>query len=86
MFFSLARSIYNHNSVVEHLDEEGKYLLGVVDTPGHHGVGPYTSMVISTHLNPIYEPHECTLCGLPCYGLAIDITFNGFLSDVCIYG
>ena len=48
-------------------------------------VGPYTSVAPSAHSQPTFEPHECTSCGRPCYGISSDVVFSGFLSDVCIW-
>ena len=45
--------------------------------------GPSTSATPSTHSQPTFEPHKCTSCGLPCYGLSLDVVFIGFFSDVC---
>ena len=45
--------------------------------------GPSTSAAPSAHSQPNFEPHECTSCGHPCYGLSSDVSFSGFLSDVC---
>ena len=47
--------------------------------------GPSTSAAPSAHSQPTFEPHECTSCGCPCYGLSSDVVFSGFLSDVCIW-
>ena len=47
--------------------------------------GPSTSAAPSAHPQPTFEPHECTLCGCPCYDLSSDVVFSGFLSDVCIW-
>ena len=48
-------------------------------------VGPSTSAEPSAHSQPTFEPHECTSCGHPCYGLSSDVVFSRFLSDVCIW-
>ena len=89
--------------MVQHMDEEGTSVPGVVHTPGPHGAGPSSSAVPPTsaippstagpstsaapsaHSQPTFEPHECTSCGHPCYGLSSDVVFNGFLSVVCIW-
>ena len=80
----LAQDIVFHSIFIEHLDEVGKSLPSAVHTSSHDGLVPSTIGVRSTHPKPIYEPHECTSCALPCNGLALP--FDGFLSDVCIYG
>ena len=46
---------------------------------------PSTSAAPSAHSKPTFEPHECTACGHPCYGLSSNVSFNGFLSDACIW-
>ena len=83
--------------MVQHIAEEGTSVPGVVHTIGHHGAGPSSSVVpptsggpstsaaTSAHSQPTFEPHECTSCGHPCYGLSSDVVFSGFLSDVCIW-
>ena len=48
-------------------------------------VGPSNSAAPSTHSQPTFEPHECTSCGHPCYGLSSDVAFSGFLSGVYIW-
>ena len=45
--------------------------------------GPSTSAAPSAHSQPTFEPHECTSCGCPYYGLSSYVVFSGFLSDVC---
>ena len=47
--------------------------------------GPYTSAAPSTHSHTTFDPHGCTSCGHPCYGLSSDVVFSGFLSDVCMW-
>ena len=47
--------------------------------------GPSPSAAPSAHSQPTFEPHECTSCGRPYYGLSLDVAFSGFLSDVCIW-
>ena len=47
--------------------------------------GPSTSVAPPALPQPTFEPHECTLCGHPCYGISLDVFFSGFLSDVCIW-
>ena len=46
---------------------------------------PSTSAAPLAHSQPTFEPHECTSCGRPCYGLSSDVVFSGFLSDVRIW-
>ena len=31
---------------------------------------PSTSAAPSAHSQPTFEPHECTSCGRPCYGIS----------------
>ena len=75
--------------MLQHMGEEGTSVPGVEHTPGRRGAGPSSSAVPptsaapSTHPQPTFEPHECTLCGRPCYVLSSDVVFSGFLSDVC---
>ena len=84
--------------MVQHMGEEGTYAASVVQTPSHQGyssavpptsavppssAGPSTSATPSAHSHPTFEPHKCTSCGHPCYGLSRDVAFSGFLSDVC---
>ena len=94
-YLSLARVFVFHSTMVQHMGEEGTSVPGVVHTQGHHGARPYSSVVPptsalppssaapSTHHQPTFEPHKCTLCGRPCYGISSDVVFSGFLSDVC---
>ena len=67
----------------------------MVHTPGRNGAGPSSSavpptsatpsisVVASEYPQPTFEPHECTSCGRPCYGISSYVVFSGFLSDVC---
>ena len=76
--------------MLQHMGDEGTSVPGVVHTPGPHGAGPSTaapstSAAPSAHSQPTFEPHECTSCGRPCYGLSSNVVFSGFLSDVCIW-
>ena len=96
-YLSLARVVFHHSSMVQHMGEQGTSIPGVVHTPGPHGAGPSsgavppigagpsTSAAPSAHSQPTFEPHECTSCGRPFYGLSSDVVFSGFLSDVCIW-
>ena len=77
------------------MGEEGTSVPSVVHPPGLHSAGPsfsvvtYTSAGPSTssaplaHPRPSFEPHECTSCACPCYGISSNDSFSGFLSDVC---
>ena len=47
--------------------------------------GPSTSAAPSAYSQPTFESHECTSCGRPCYGISSNVSFSGFLSDVCIW-
>ena len=103
-YLSLAWAVVHHSTMAQHMGEEGTSVPGVVHTPGHHGVGPSSSVVPpigavppssarpptsvapSTHSQPTFEPHECTSCGHPCYGVSTDVVFSGFLSEVCRSG
>ena len=97
MCLSLAREVVRHTTMVQHMGEEGTFVPCVVHTPGPHGAGPSSSAVPPTgagpstsaapsaHSQPTFEPHECTSCGRPCYGLSLDVVFSGFLGDVCIW-
>ena len=81
--------------MVQHMGEEETSVPGVVHTPGPHGAGPSSSVVPPTgagpstsaapsaHSQPTFEPHECTLCGLPCYVLSSYVFYSGFFTDVC---
>ena len=95
-FFSLARAVVRHSTMVQHMGEEGTSVPGVVHTLGPHGAGPSSSAIPPTgagpsiaapsaHSQPSFEPHECTSCGRPCYGISSNVVFSGFLSDVCIW-
>jgi hypothetical protein len=44
--------------------------------------GPSTSGGPSAIPHPSTDPHECTSCGRPCYGIASDVAFSGFLREV----
>ena len=86
--------------MVQHMGEEGTSIPILVHTLGRHGAGPSSSEIPPTsavppssagpstsaaHSQPTFEPHECTSCRRPCYGLSSDVAFNEFFSDVCIW-
>ena len=97
-YLSLAWAVVRHSTMVQHMGEEGTSIPSVVHTPGRHcarpsssvvpptsAVTPSTSATPSAHSQPTFEPHECTSCGRPCYGLSSDVVFNGFLIDLYIW-
>ena len=47
-FFSLARAIVRHSTMVQHMGEDGTSVPGVVHTPGPHGAGPSSGAVPPT--------------------------------------
>ena len=54
--------------------------------PPRTDTAPSTSAPPSTHPQESSDPHVCTSCGRPCYGLSTDVAFSGFLSEVCRSG
>ena len=59
-FFSLARVVVHHSTMLQHMGEEGTFVPGVVHTPSHHGAGPSSSAVPSTSVVPPYSAGPST--------------------------
>ena len=87
-FLTLARVVLRHSTTLQQMGGDAGTSAGpsIGPPPPTGPQGPSPSAPPSTHPQQSSDPHQCTSCSRPCYGISTDVAFSGFLSEVCRSG